>query len=504
MMATVSSTRSIHGHCAALGEPGVAARAQRSRASLSGRSLSPLLLVPLAAIAVWFFVTGVCVAGEPVYPLPEFTSGYQVPDALHPPPRATWRHYADLAYLVCALGLATYFALVLRWRGGLFVLAVVSLIWLGFWRKGCVCPIGAIQNVALAIGDSSYVIPPMVVAIFLLPLIFTLFFGRVFCAAVCPLGAVQELVAVRPARVPRWLDHALRLLPHVYLGAAVVLAGTGAAFLICRYDPFVNMFRLGGSAGMLVFGGAMLLLGLMVGRPYCRYLCPYGAIMAMLSPLARWHVRIPPDECINCRMCEDACPYGAILESSTAPPPDRRWGRRRLGLLILALPAIVGVFAWAGYHLHTPLAMLHPNVSLAVRVRAELADPSIGTTEASDNFRRTGRPAEELFSEAEQIRQRFVPASTLFGAWVGLVLGAKLIGLAVHRVRSEYQPDKAHCVSCGRCFWYCPVEQARLGLIKDIELEAYRQSVRSPVAGADKSHAADNLHGPDKSHGPEK
>ena len=72
---------------------------------------------------------------------------------------------------------------------------------------------------------------------------FTLFFGRTFCAAVCPLGAVQELVAVRPVKVPRWLDQALGLLAYVYLGAAVMFAATGTAFLICRYDPFVGFFR---------------------------------------------------------------------------------------------------------------------------------------------------------------------------------------------------------------------------------------------------------------------
>ncbi|NIL97025.1 MAG: 4Fe-4S binding protein, partial [Planctomycetales bacterium] len=59
---------------------------------------------------------------------------------------------------------------------------------------------------------------------FLLPLVFTLFFGRTFCAAVCPLGAVQELVSVRHVRVPRWLDQSLGMLAYIYLGAAVILA----------------------------------------------------------------------------------------------------------------------------------------------------------------------------------------------------------------------------------------------------------------------------------------
>ena len=88
---------------------------------------------------------------------------------------------------------------------------------------------------------------------------------------------------MRSVRVPKWVDHSLGLVPYFYLGAAVGFAATGSAFLICRYDPFVAFFRRSGSDNMLVFGGCLLVIGLFVGRPYCRYLCPYGAILGVLS-----------------------------------------------------------------------------------------------------------------------------------------------------------------------------------------------------------------------------
>ena len=169
-----------------------------------------------------------------------------------------------------------------RSRTGLFLLSIVSLAWLGFWRKGCVCPIGAIQNVTQALFDKDYAAGGLVIAVFVLPLVFTLFFGRSFCASVCPLGAVQELVAVRPVQVPTWIDHALGLLAYVYLGAAVLFAATGSAWIICRYDPFVGLFRLTSSASMLALSAGFLGVGLFIGRPYCRWLCPYGAILALL------------------------------------------------------------------------------------------------------------------------------------------------------------------------------------------------------------------------------
>ncbi|MHC4406999.1 MAG: 4Fe-4S binding protein, partial [Planctomycetota bacterium] len=200
--------------------------------------------------------------------------GHATPESTYPEPRSTLRETVDMAALVAALSLASYLALVRRSRRGLFALTIASLVWFGFVRKGCVCSIGSIQNVTLALFDPTYVVPAAVVVFFALPLVFTLFFGRTFCAAVCPLGAAQELVAVRPVKVAAWLEHSLGLLAYVYLGAAVVFAATDSAGLICEYDPFVSFFRLTGSVNMLVLGGCFLLAGVFVGRPYCRYLCP--------------------------------------------------------------------------------------------------------------------------------------------------------------------------------------------------------------------------------------
>ena len=406
------------------------------------------------------------------YPIPDFTT-YKIPETVQTPaPSAGWE-YLDLSLLVIALALSSYFALVTRSRRGLFLLTVASVAWFGFWREGCICSIGAIQNVTLAVFDRTYVVPMVAVAFFALPLIFTLFFGRTFCAAVCPLGAIQELVALRPVKVPAWLDHTLGLLAYVYLGLAVLFAATGTAFVICRYDPFIGLFRLSAGVNMLILGGCFLVVGLFVGRPYCRYLCPYGAILGLLSKVSKWHLAIPPNECVQCRLCEDMCPYGAIREPTVVQKPEvRRAGRRRLALLLLLVPALVALGLYLGLQLRVPLSRLHPEVQLSEQVWAEDALAArrplteADTTDASVAFRRSGRSADDLHRSAVQRRGDFAIGGACFGAWVGLVLGVKLIHLSVRRRRTDYQPDRAGCVSCGRCFWYCPNEQARLGLIR--------------------------------------
>jgi NosR/NirI family transcriptional regulator, nitrous oxide reductase regulator len=367
------------------------------------------------------------------------------------------------------LGLASYLALVTRSRRGLFLLAVASLVWFGFVRDGCVCPIGATQNVAYALTDSGYAIPATVVLLFALPLVFTLFFGRTFCAAVCPLGAIQEVVAVRSVRVPTWVDHALGLIPHVYLGVAVIFAVSGSAFVICRYDPFVAIFRLSGDVNMLIFGACLLFLGLFVGRPYCRYLCPYGAILGVLSRFAKWHARIPPEDCIQCRLCEDSCPYGAIQEPALPLAPQAKpAARRRLAGLLLATPVMIAAGIGLGMLLAVPLSQMDPEVRLAERLRLEETAQVTGTTDASEAFRGTGRPIDELYAAASQRQARFRTLGGWLGAWIGLVIGVKLVSLSIRRKRTDYQPDRSRCVSCGRCYWYCPGEQVRLGLIRDV------------------------------------
>jgi len=410
--------------------------------------------------------------GAPVIPIPEF-SEYEIPDAVHPTPGGAAGEWVDLGALAVGLALASLLVHRLRWRWGLYLLAIGSLAWLGFWRKGCICPIGAIQNVSLAICDSSYHLPWTVLAFFVLPLIFTLFFGRTFCAAVCPLGAVQELVAVRPARVPAWLDQALGLLAHVYLGAAVASAATGTAFLICRYDPFVGFFRLSASRNMVILGVVFLIGGMLVGRPYCRYLCPYGAILGLLSRVAWRQVHIPPERCTQCGLCEEACPYGAIRRPLGPADAAQRIGqRRRLAGLLCALPLVVLLGAGAGWLMKLPLARLHPVVSLAERVCLEELGKVEGTTEASQAFYESGRSPGELYAEAEAAVARVGLATTLWGVWVGLAVGLKLIHLTLRWRRTDYQPDAAECVACGRCFWYCPEEHAQRGPVPEAVLIA--------------------------------
>jgi NosR/NirI family nitrous oxide reductase transcriptional regulator len=290
------------------------------------RRFEPLLL-RITVAALLMLVPAVLVAQYQMAP-PDFGESYSLPVPAHPEPRSSWIRVVDIVMLAAGLGLAAWVILKRRSRKGVLILSIGALAYFGFYRHGCICPIGSIQNVTLSLLDPHYIVSAGVIAFFFLPLIASLLFGRVFCGGVCPIGAVQDLVLLWPKKVPQKLDRLLSWLPYVYLAVAVLFAGWGLhfkvggteiavpqRFLICEWDPFVGLFRISGSFHMLAIGAVFILGGMFVGRPYCRWLCPYGGILSLLSRFAWKNVRITPDKELDCGLCADACPYGAIHDN---------------------------------------------------------------------------------------------------------------------------------------------------------------------------------------------
>lgn len=408
-----------------------------------------------------FTVTGAFCEGR--FPHPDFESNYEVPSTSVPDPTDSMTAYLDVFILFAALSIASFLVLKKRSRKSIFALMLFAIAYFGFWRKGCICPVGSTQNIAMALFDNGYTMPLSVLAFFILPLIFALFFGRTFCAAVCPLGAIQDAVILQPLKIPSPVKHALSIIPYVYLATAVLLAATGSAFIICRIDPFVSFFRLSGNAPMLALGATFLIIGIFIARPYCRFVCPYSVLLNISSHASKYHATITPDECIQCKLCEESCPFDAIRKPvPTHLPEEHGKAIRRLVMYLALLPVITALCGWTFSQIYVPLSQLNNSVILAEQINSENAGTATGTTLRSDAFRSSGKSLAELDEEAEQIRQKLKKGGWLAGIFVGLVISIKLILLTTRRTRKDYEPDRGECLSCGRCFTYCPVHKDNL------------------------------------------
>ncbi|MEI7911975.1 MAG: 4Fe-4S binding protein [Verrucomicrobiota bacterium] len=214
--------------------------------------------------------------------------------------------------------------------------AVLSLLYFGFIRGGCICPVGSVANLAIGLRHPEMVGMSTGV-MFLLPLTVALFMGRVFCVAGCPLGVLQHLLGGRRSlRIPA-LPHAiLRTLPLLALAATAWLALRGSCFLVCLLDPYKTAFffgygwiqraihwlhgglvepgvlRVGDLTAWGIFAAAVL-LGRWVYRPFCRFVCPYGVLLGLLSMVAFKRRRIEQDPCVQCGICAKNCPVDAII-----------------------------------------------------------------------------------------------------------------------------------------------------------------------------------------------
>ncbi len=442
------------------------------------------------------FIFCIDILAQDRFPKPEFEGNYQIPSPDMPvvKPKIEW--YIEIIALFFLLAASSFFAIKKRSRVGILVVSIISLIILGFGKQGCICSVASIQNIVWAIANPNYIISFSILAAFILPLLFSLFFGRVFCGGVCPFGVIQDLLILRPKKIPLWVSTFLSMLPYFYLGISVLAAFTGSAFLICRYDPFVCLFRWGSDWQSLIWTGILLSISTIIARPYCRFLCPYSIILSWFSRFAWKSVSITPNHCEICHLCRNACPVDAIKFPS--PKIDSKEAIvviKKMSYLLLAAIPVILFCSWLAHFLAIPLSKIHPTVRLSYYFQSQKEEPSINDNQALQNkiepdkkniikeeslnknlvtctsfeeraFRESKRPLAELYQEAASIQNLFYIGSYFLGAFLGVVFIGKLFYLIRFQGQISYEPDQSKCLSCMRCTVYCPKEtqQTRINI----------------------------------------
>jgi polyferredoxin len=167
-------------------------------------------------------------------------------------------------------------------------------------------------------------IHPAAMFLFIVFLSMSLLLKKAFCSWLCPVGTLSEYlwkigrrIFGRNLRLPRWADISLRGLKYLLLGFFVFVIG---AMSVETLDSFMNSpYGLVADVKMLNFFlgmgqmAAIVLAVLVIGSVliqnfWCRYLCPYGALMGLVSLLSPVKIRRDAEACLDCGKCARACP----------------------------------------------------------------------------------------------------------------------------------------------------------------------------------------------------
>jgi len=147
-------------------------------------------------------------------------------------------------------------------------------------------------------------------------LVTTILWGRLYCGRICAFGSMTQLMdKIVPAKlrfeIPRHIDQRAAYIKYVLLGAVVLYFLVTKNILIYRYvEPFW-MFSLEASTGMWIALAVLLIATVFVRNLYCRFLCPVGAFLGLLSNLTVFRIK-RWSECNTCKICEKTCEWGAI------------------------------------------------------------------------------------------------------------------------------------------------------------------------------------------------
>ncbi len=262
------------------------------------------------------------------------------------PAKKSVRHWVQLGFVAATNSYVPGFAAGTIYTGKLKSVCVPGLNCYSCPGAYGACPIGSLQAV-LNSRDYSF---SFYVAAFLIA--FGALIGRVVCGWLCPFGFVQDLLYKIPfVKKMKTLpgDRVLRYLKYVILLVFVILLPMLAVDFIgqglpwfCKYIcPSGTLFAgipltslneglRAAARGLFAWKLALLFillaLSIVAFRPFCRYLCPLGAIYGLFNPIALYRYRVDEQACTKCKKCERACPSGIPAYQTPNSPECIRCG----------------------------------------------------------------------------------------------------------------------------------------------------------------------------------
>jgi polyferredoxin len=194
-----------------------------------------------------------------------------------------------------------------------------------------VCPFGGVETLYTFIASGLFVkkIHSASLALAGIVLLLSIFFGPVFCGWVCPLGTVQEWVGKLGKKlfrrrynhfVPARLDRYLRYTRYLVLLWVLYVTATSGVLVFEAYDPYYALFNFWTTEvawTALLILGLVLLGSIFVERPWCKYACPYGAVLGITNLFRVFSIKRSTTTCKADGACSIMCPMNIPVDSKT-------------------------------------------------------------------------------------------------------------------------------------------------------------------------------------------
>jgi len=220
----------------------------------------------------------------------------------------------DLTMLAAfiALAMASFFRKSVRLK---YAALVAAVAYLGFTKSTLVSISDVFRLTDLSLPPFKYSLAWYGFVVFVVAS--TILWGRVYCGRVCAFGALTQLMdPIVPRRMR--VDVPVRIEKHANVIKYGVLAVVLGYYLVTkdvagpiRYAEPFWMFGLFGTPAMWIGLGVLLVATVFVRNLYCRFLCPVGATLGLLSALTVFRIK-RWSECNTCKICEKTCEWGAI------------------------------------------------------------------------------------------------------------------------------------------------------------------------------------------------
>ncbi|WP_373481865.1 4Fe-4S binding protein [Acetobacterium sp.] len=184
------------------------------------------------------------------------------------------------------------------------------------------CPFGGVETFFTLATTGFFVPKTQISAVILMSLVFllALLFGPVFCGWICPFGAFQEWIGKIGKKIfkkrynqfiPPKVDKVLRYLRYGVLIWVLTVTAVSGALLFATLDPYHALFKFW--TGTVALPALILLMFITIGslfveRPWCKYACPYGALLGLFNKIRIFKIRRKTDTCVSCQKCSRSCP----------------------------------------------------------------------------------------------------------------------------------------------------------------------------------------------------